>query len=183
MKKSLFNKGMGLFAGLSLLFANTTVTLAQPQIQDTNNFTQQKQVLEQKVEKSFPNKEIKDIKNFRQYSEDILKIVINKKGLKINEKIPQPKIITEDEITLKEFNENLGYSPDFFNGIFPYYVQKHNKIIVLNNSKLDTLAHEFVHYFQAKYQKINIEEIYDPGNSLESEAVTVQKWFKEKYLK
>ncbi|MBM3200288.1 hypothetical protein FJZ53_05085, partial [Candidatus Woesearchaeota archaeon] len=69
--------------------------------------------LDQKVEKSFPNKKIGEIENFRQYADDIMKIVAGKMNIKLDENIPKPQIVTDDEMTQKEFNNLLGYPDDF----------------------------------------------------------------------
>lgn len=137
--------------------------------------------LEQKVEKSFPNKKMGEIENFRQYSDDVMKIVAEKMKISLKENIPKPRIVTNDEITQKEFNNLLGYPDDFFNTMCPYYFDNVNTILVLNELKIDTLAHEFVHYFQVKYRNYDLHN--GPADAFEQEAVSIQHWFRDNYIK
>lgn len=99
----------------------------------------------------------------------------------INENIPKPKIVTDEDLTLKEFSNLLGYDDDFFSAMCPYYFHKENMILIIMESRLDSLAHEFVHYFQVKYKNADFEMDYVDNN--EFEAVHIQHWFKEKYMK
>lgn len=146
----------------------------------TITYPQQNITLEQKIEKKFPNKQIKDIEDFRQYADDIMYIVAEKMHLKIDENIPKPRIVTNDDITTQEFSKLLGYPEDFFTAVCPYYFDDINTILVLNDSKLHTLAHEFVHYFQIQYRHEDLKNA--PVDFHEFEAVQIQHWFREKYL-
>jgi len=136
--------------------------------------------LDQKVEKSFPNKKIGEIENFRQYADDIMKIVAGKMNIKLDENIPKPQIVTDDEMTQKEFNNLLGYPDDFFDAMCPYYFDSINTILVLKDVTLHSLAHEFVHYFQIKYKKYDFHNNYN--DSFEYEAIIIQHWFKDNYM-
>lgn len=139
--------------------------------------------LEQRIEKGFPSKQVKDIENFRQYADSIMAIVAERMNVKLNKNIPKPRIITDSEITTQEFSKLLGYPEDYFTAVCPYYFHKQNTILVLKESRLDTLAHEFVHYFQIKYQNADIDNNQACTDALESQAVYIQHWFKDEYMK
>jgi hypothetical protein len=51
------------------------------------------------------------------------------------------------------------------------------------NHKLDSLAHELVHYFQIMYRNEDLSIDYGQYTEvLEMEAVEIQKWIKAKYI-
>ncbi|MBU4502166.1 MAG: collagenase [Nanoarchaeota archaeon] len=156
-------------AGFLLAYPMTFVNAKQPV------------TLEQKIEKSFPNQQIKDTKNFRQYSDEIMEIVAGKLNLKLDENIPKPKIIKSDELTLEEFNNLLNPTAGNRPTMCSYYFDKENIIFLTTDSKLDTLAHEFVHYFQVKYR--GEDPNTDFMNFLEGEALWTQWWFEKEYMK
>lgn len=178
MKRTLVSLGL---AGL-LFFTPAMPIYAQ-------HNTSPQTALEQKIEKTFPNKPIKDIKDFRQYSDDIMRIVAEQMNIKLDESIPKPKIITEKEITLDEFNRRAyEFSKKagcplsvYIKNMCPMYFGEENEILLTLNVKLHSLAHELVHYFQIKYR--HDDPTYDPYDALEREAILLQKWFEKKYLK
>lgn len=159
---------------LAGLLLASPITISHPQEPIT---------LEQKIEKSFPSKQVKDIENFRQYADSIMAIVAGRMNIKLDKNIPKPKIITDDEITTQEFSRLLGYPEDYFTAVCPYYFQDQNMILVLNQTRLDTLAHEFVHYFQVQYQKIDLKSNPAYADTMEFQAVYIQHWFKDEYMK
>lgn len=65
-------------------------------------------------------------------------------------------VVKTDEIYLNDAASNYG---------------RHGRIID------DSLAHEFAHYIQVAYEGADREN--DPNDSLESDAVAVQTWFRE----
>ncbi len=178
MKKALVSLGL---AGL-LFFTPAMPIYAQhsPAEQTT---------LEYKIEKTFPDKPIKDIEDFRQYADDIMKIVAEKMNIKLDEKIPKPRIITEKEMTLDEYNrrayefsKKAGYplkSP--LKAMCSTYFIEENEILISEDRKLYTLAHELVHYFQIKYRQD--DPLNDPYDNLEREAIYIQLWLEDKHLK
>lgn len=178
MKKALVSLGL---AGL-LFFTPAMPIYAQhnPAEQTT---------LEYKIEKTFPSESVKDIKDFRQYSDDIMKIVAQKMNIKLDEKIPKPKIITEKEMTLDEYNrrayefsKKAGYPlTKPLEARCPTYFGEENEILLLEESKLHTLAHEYVHYFQIQYR--HDDPTTDPYDCLEKEAILIQREFQKEYLK
>lgn len=128
--------------------------------------------------KTFPNYQMKEISNLGKCGDDIFQIVANKMGLEINENAPKPIILTDKQITLQKFNSYLGWDSE---KIFPYYFSNKNTIVIPLWCKLDTLAHELVHYFQVMYRNENLD--FDYGlytEVLEMEAVSIQRWFKAK---
>ena len=131
--------------------------------------------------KFYPNCSIKEISNFRMYCEEIFQIVANKMGLEVNEGIPKPTILTDDQLTLLQFNNYLGWDA---NEILPYYFHNYNILVIPRYCKLDNLAHDLVHYFQVMYRNENLD--FDYGlyiESLEMEAVAIQRWFKIKFMR
>jgi len=177
MKKTLISLGL---AGL-LFF-----TPAMPV--HAKNSTAEQTKLEYRVEKTFPSGPVKDIKDFRQYSDDVMKIVAGYMGIKIDEKIPKPRILTDEEMGLDEFNRRCaewckehGFTPTYFEAMCPMYFGKENEILVLNSTTLHTLAHEFVHYFQVQYR--HEDAANDPYDTLEKEAIIYQRQFQKEYLK
>lgn len=132
---------------------------------------------------TFPDKSIRDLDNFKQYSDDIMSMVADSMKMKIKKSIARPRVVRSDEITLQEFNKlfNLeeGYS---FREMFPIYSSQENLIVVLTDSKLDSLAHQYVHYFQVKYRQESLDyRVY--FDSLEYEAVQIQEGFRKLHLK
>ncbi len=178
MKKALVSLGL---AGL-LFFTPAMPIYAQhsPAEQTT---------LEYKIEKTFPNESVKDIKDFRQYSDDIMKIVAEQMNIKLDERIPKPKIITEKEMTLDEYNrrafefsKKAGYplkAP--LEAMCSTYFGEENEILISEDRKLHTLAHELVHYFQIKYRQD--DPLNDPYDNMEREAIYIQREFEKEYLK
>ena len=128
----------------------------------------------------FPNCDIKRIDSFGEYHDKIFQIVANKMKLKINKNLSKPTILTDSQITPQRFNRYLGRKVE---NIFPYYFFKRNIIVIPLTCKLDSLVHELVHYFQVMYRNENLD--FDCGpyiDNLELEALTIQRWFKSKYL-
>ena len=130
--------------------------------------------------KSYPNSCIKEIKHFNNYFEEIFQIIATKMGLEINLIIPKPIILMDNQISLLKFNKYLNWD---CTEMIPYYFHKINTIVIPRDFKLDSLAHEYVHYFQVMYQK----DDFDSQNSMradarEREALFIQRWFRAKFL-
>ena len=137
-------------------------------------------ILNAENDKTFPNREIKRIDSFGEHHEKLFQIVAYKMGLKINKKLTKPIILTDTQITPQRFNSYLGWKA---NNIFPYYFFKKNIIVIPKTCKLDSLAHELVHYFQVMYRNENLELNCGPYiDNLEMEAMAIQRWFKSKYM-
>jgi hypothetical protein len=130
--------------------------------------------------KAFSNYQMKEISNLGACCDDIFQIVANKMGLEINENAPKPIILTDKQITLQKFNSYLGWDSKI---VFPYYFSNKNTIVVPLCCKLDTLAHELVHYFQVMYRDEDLKVDYGLYTEiLEMEAVAIQRWFKANYI-
>jgi hypothetical protein len=128
----------------------------------------------------FPNYPIKEISNFQVICDQIFQIVAGKMGLKINENIPKPVILTDKQISRQKFNSYLGWDVEV---VCPYYFFKKNTVVIPLNCKLDSLAHELVHYFQVMYRNENLDFSCGPYiENLEMEAVSIQRWFKSNFL-
>lgn len=131
--------------------------------------------------KSYPDCRIKEISNFRVYCDEIFRIVAHKMGFEMNERIPKPIILMDNQLTLQRYNSYLGWEA---NKILPYYFHKKNILVIPSYCKLDSLAHEFVHYFQVMYQMDDFD--FTDGMSTEVrefEAVSIERWFKARYMK
>jgi len=131
--------------------------------------------------KSYPSCCIKEISKFRVYCDEIFIIVAHKMGFEVNEDIPKPTILLDNQITLQQFNTYLGWDAK---EILPFYFHKKNILVIPCYCKLDNLAHEFVHYFQSAYQN----EDLDCSDGMlaeerEIEATLIQRWFKSNYMK
>ena len=120
--------------------------------------------------------------------EFILQKVIERKQQKYEAQIPTPKIFLESETSLKQFQDAIepqwGFRPDQFTNA---YVVAKNEIYLMDEASYyhkvkrcmdDSLAHEFTHFVQSKYQKFDLND-----ESLEWEAVDVQTWFRENFCK
>ena len=130
--------------------------------------------------KTFPDCRIEEIGNFEKYSDDIFRIVAGKMDLEISENRPKPIILTDKQITLKQFNSYLGWDAI---ETLPYYFHKKNTIVIPCYCKLDSLAHEFVHYFQAMYQGEDLDCTDGMiSEDRESVAILIQRWFKKKFM-
>ncbi|WP_166266775.1 hypothetical protein [Marinobacter caseinilyticus] len=128
------------------------------------------------VSECFPTSQIKDISNFRQYSNELFLMVARKMGITIDRTVPMPAILTDLELTEEEFNLWLRQTAGPFHAMFPYYFPDQNTILVLESSRLDSLVHEFVHFFQVKYRHV-IPDLLN-GVQLEYEATEIQHWFR-----
>ena len=129
----------------------------------------------------FSTCKIEKIKNFKACCDKIFKIVAKKLKIEVNENIPRPTVLTDNQLTLVQFNRYLGWDAD---QLLPYYFHKKNIIVIPCYCRLDSLAHEFVHYFQAKYQNQNFD--CTDGMSAEqreAEAILTQRWFKTNFMK
>lgn len=125
----------------------------------------------------------------RYSAECILKAVAPFIRAKIT--VPIPRVIYESEISVNEFRELskanfMGYIPD---SVMTLYAYEPNIIFLRDGTNNyqgdrnieDSLAHELVHFIQVKIRGETSEN--DSSDSLESEAVAVQFWFRENFMK
>jgi hypothetical protein len=121
-------------------------------------------------------------------SQFILQQILDKKNIVLIPDLPLPKNLFESTTPLKAFQDAIepqwGFRPKEFTSA---YVLNRNEIYLLDNAKYyhsqhrcidDTLAHELTHYVQFKYQHADLNDEF-----LESEAIDIQTWFREKFCK
>lgn len=129
---------------------------------------------------TFPNCPIEEISNLAEFFDRTFLILAGKMRIEINSKVPKPIILTDIQITPQKFSSYLGFEVE---GLIPYYFSSKNIVVIPLNCKLDSLAHELVHYFQVVYRNENLGLDCGPDiENLEVEAVSIQRWFKAKYL-
>jgi hypothetical protein len=103
---------------------------------------------------------------------------------------PKPAIHFAGETPLKLFQDSIepqwGIRPDI---ILNAYTESNNKIFLIDDAAYyakmgrfidDSLAHEYAHYLQVIYKGIPMKEFTEWE---ESEAVSVQTWFRDNYFK
>jgi hypothetical protein len=130
--------------------------------------------------KSFPACPIEEISNLVEFFDRIFLIVAGKMRIEINSTVPKPAILTDIQITPQEFSSYLGWEVE---DLIPYYFSSKNILVIPLDCKLDSLAHELVHYFQVMYRNENLGLDCGPDiENLEMEAVSIQRWFKARYM-
>lgn len=124
----------------------------------------------------------------KQKKRCVLKAVARKKGVQLDDKIPAPEVYLGSRTSLEVFQDvmekSYAWRPSAFINV---YVDTENIIFLTDDPKLyqngrtaeDSLAHEYVHYLQVKYEGATRESNQD---ALEAEAVHIQHWFREKYM-
>ncbi|MDK9556892.1 hypothetical protein QQF73_04585 [Marinobacter sp. M216] len=132
------------------------------------------------VAERFPGMQIREISDFRQYSHDILLIVAKKMGVRLSDEVPAPLLLTDLDVTASMFNSWLGENEERFHIICSCYFPRENIIVVFGTSRLDSLAHELVHFVQVQYEHVNIG-VFDM-TGLELEAVEIQHWFRRNHM-
>ncbi len=122
-----------------------------------------------------------------KYSPDyIFQKILEYKNKEINSSIPMPQIFMESKTPLEQFQDAIeaqwGQRPKIFTNA---YSVKNNEIYLLDDAEYyhrtkrcmdDSLAHEFVHYVQSKYQKYDLNDDF-----LEMEAIEHQTKFREEF--
>ncbi len=122
-----------------------------------------------------------------KYSESfILQKVLKLKNKEFRSEISIPKINFESKTKLKYFQDAIesqwGQRPKNFTNAFAV---KSNEIFLIDDAGYynrlkrcmdDSLAHEFTHYIQSKYQNYDLNDDF-----LELEAIEIQTQFREKY--
>lgn len=106
--------------------------------------------------------------------------------LKYNETIHLPVVFTEDDLTLSGFRNIMSSYDMFFcdvKEITPYFLYRHNLIVVSKISKLHSLVHEIVHYVQKNYMGYDFDTVGAFGENLEGEAVRFQRLWEAKFRK
>ena len=120
--------------------------------------------------------------------ENILNFVLEQKNKRLDPSKPVPQIFFSSKTQLKQFQDAIepqwGQRPHFITNAFVVHL---NQIYLLDDAAYyqkagrcmdDSLAHEFVHYVQTKYQSYDLSD-----ESLEWEAVDIQTRFREAFCK
>ena len=115
-----------------------------------------------------------------------LKSVARRMGVEVDPGIPVPTIRFESVTSLVRFQDvterQWGFRPERFVNAF---VADTNEIYLIDDPAYysaagrtmdDALAHELVHYVQARYGRANLSDW------AECEAVEIQAWFRAEYL-
>jgi hypothetical protein len=117
----------------------------------------------------------------------ILQAVARRMGITLPPGTPVPALLLESRTSLSRLQaaaeRQWGFRPDAFVTAF---AQAGNEIYLIDDAALyerregtldDALAHELVHYLQAKYRKDMLATDWS-----ESEAVAIQIWFRSEYM-
>jgi len=117
----------------------------------------------------------------------ILEAVARRLGVTLRPEIPLPTILLESATPLQRLQDatelQWRFRPHSF---ISFYAVGRNEIYLIdaaadyvpyNRTLNDALAHEFVHYLQAKYFKDDFKVEWS-----ESEAIAIQTWFREQYI-
>jgi len=125
----------------------------------------------------------------RQRGECILEGVANRMGIQLKDAIPAPKVYFRSRTPLQAFQDAVekvyGFRPSAFTNV---YLDSENIIFVIDErdfyrhgrSPEDSLAHEYVHFLQVKYKGYTRN---DDQEMLEEQAVQIQTWFRDSYVK
>ena len=104
--------------------------------------------------------------------------VADKMNINIKPDISFPMVVVSTHIPVDKIHEYIGIELD--TNTINYFGYLKNTILLLEGSKIHTLAHEMVHYFQFHYH-INGDITllnYDP----EPEAVRIQRMFRHEEM-
>ncbi len=126
------------------------------------------------------------IAHLKYTPELIFEFVLDQKKQTLNQQIPFPQIYFKHKTVLKQFQDAIekqwGLRPlEITNA----YAVENNEIYLMDDADYylktercmdDSLAHELVHFVQAKYQKFDLND-----ESLEWDAVGIQTAFREKF--
>lgn len=123
-------------------------------------------------------------------TECVLKAVLAKKNIAFRPELELPSLRVESQSSLKEFQDAMEpqwkIRPDYFTNS---YVVHLNRIFLMDDLAYyqrtgrfvdDSFAHELTHYVQVKYQGATLDGVDD---SLEMDAIDVQTWFREEFMK
>lgn len=107
----------------------------------------------------------------------VAKAVAKLMEIPFNESAPLPDVVSFNSVDTKIFLETWGWIPT--GGPASHYHWVRNLIILAPIAKIDTLAHEFVHYFQfhAQYRNQAKYAHMDRDGMYEWEAVKYQNEF------
>lgn len=117
----------------------------------------------------------------------ILQAVAQRMGITLRREIRAPGVLLESNTSLSRLQaaagRHWGFRPQVFVSAF---VPTANEIYLIDDAAAydkragtldDALAHEFVHYLQAKYRGALLDSDWS-----EFEAVAIQTWFRAQYM-
>jgi hypothetical protein len=107
-------------------------------------------------------------------TEEIFQAVARIMGVNVRDEVSRPRILVGEEVDPATFARYVGF--DTGGKIFSAYFPEPN-LIVLREWKRHTLAHEFVHYFQVKYQGYDPLTEGDTRDTSEREATAIERYF------
>ncbi|MBI3298251.1 MAG: hypothetical protein HYZ75_08815 [Elusimicrobia bacterium] len=120
----------------------------------------------------------------------VLEAVAFAMNVRLDPSIAPPPIRLETETPLAEFADALqpqwGSRPEVFTNAYSpsadriFLIEDAGYYGRLKRDIADSLAHEYVHFIQVRYKGLPISQF---GDSEESEAVHVQTWFRDHYIR
>lgn len=108
----------------------------------------------------------------------ILKKVLQLKNIEFDKTKQIPKVVNATNVDPRIFLETWGFEVDTTKYEVNHYHWKRNLIIMANNSKINNLAHEYVHYIQYTYEKIKLNNQIGGIDEIEMDAIRIQNYFK-----
>lgn len=119
--------------------------------------------------------------------EGILAAVAGRMGVVLRPDVPLPRVRRSSDTPLADLQDAIEQQWGFRPGTFTNaYAAARNEVFLLDDPEYyrrlgrlpeDSLAHEYVHYLQVRYLGARLQEGSD---YLESQAVDVQNWFRER---
>ncbi|MBI5209181.1 MAG: hypothetical protein HY927_04320 [Elusimicrobia bacterium] len=119
----------------------------------------------------------------------VLATVADMMGITLRPDIPAPAVRLESDTPLERFQDAVepqwGLRPGMF---LNAYVPSSNEVFLTADASYygklkrfldDSLAHEYVHFFQVQYKKVRLEDFSDAE---EGEAVQYQTEFRDRYM-
>ena len=120
----------------------------------------------------------------------VLSAVAFAMNVRLDPAVAPPILRLETQTPVSEFADALepqwGSRPDRFTNA---YAPGAGKIFLIEDAAYyekfgrdiaDSLAHEYAHFIQVRYRGLSIGDF---GDSEESEAVSVQTWFRDNYIR
>jgi hypothetical protein len=117
----------------------------------------------------------------------ILEAVARRMGVRLRPEVPVPAILLESRTPLQRMQaaaeRQWGFRPEVFANA---YAAAENRIYLIDDAHFyerhertldDALAHEYVHYLQARYLKDGFNSEWS-----EAAAIAMQNWFRQKYM-
>jgi hypothetical protein len=117
----------------------------------------------------------------------ILEAIAARMGVELRSEIPLPAILFESRTPLQRMQaaaeRQWGFRPEAFANA---YAAAENRIYLIDNANFyernkrtldDALAHELVHYLQARYLKDRFKSEWS-----EVDAIALQTWFREEHM-